>query len=181
MEYHKELNYLYLRYYFEKDLKNIPQDIEIIKFENDSFPECSIFNMKVDNLPQSLKEITFAHYFNQKINHLPKNLTHLTFGVYFNRKVEKLPKNLKYLYVNWYFQNEIILPKNLKELTLSCNNNLLNNIPKHIEKINIYFSWNIENNKRVENLPLTIKEIVIKNEYKKYVKVPFGSILTIKN
>ncbi len=93
-----------------------------------------------------------------------------------------MPKNLKYLHLGWNFQNEIILPKNLKELSLTCNNNLLNDIPKHIEKVYIRFSIDDQYNKRVENLPLTIKEIVINNKnYKKYVKKPFGSILTIKN
>jgi hypothetical protein len=85
------------------------------------------------------------------------------------------------LKVRWTFNNFIILPKFLKKLFLTCVNNLINNIPEHIEKIYIlFFNYN-NHNKKVENLPSTIKEIVIENEkFKKYIKVPFGCIITIK-
>ena len=73
------------------------------------------------------------------------------------------------------------LPKNLKEFSLAFDNNFINNIPKHIEKIYIWFSNDDKYDKKVENLPLTIKEIVIEDEYyKKYIKIPFGCVLTIK-
>jgi hypothetical protein len=39
-----------------------------------------------------------------------------------------------------------------------------------------------EKYKKIDNIPLTIKEIIIKNEkYKKYIKIPFGCKLTINN
>jgi hypothetical protein len=92
-----------------------------------------------------------------------------------------LPKNLKLLKLGWFFQNDFILPKNLKKLSLTCNNNLLNNIPEHIEKIYIYFDYRYDYNKKIENLPLTIKEIIIYDEkYIKYIKVPFNCILSVK-
>jgi hypothetical protein len=140
------------------------------------------FNQKIDNLPKNLTYLTFGDIFNKKVDNLPKNLTHLTFGVNFNQKIDKLYKNLKYLQMGWHFQNKIILPKTLKELSLTCNNNLINNIPEHIEKIYIYFSvYNEDGNTKVENLPSTIKEIVIEDEkFKDYIKIPFGCVLTIK-
>jgi hypothetical protein len=177
MQYNKKTKTLFLSFDLNEELKDIPEDTEII-----SFDYFNNFNQKIKHLPQSLTHLNFGYSFNQKIKHLPKNLIHLHFEYKFNQKLDKLPKNLKYLHLGWCFQNEIILPKNLKELKLTCNNNFINNIPKHIEKVYILFSGHNKNNKRVENLPLTIKEIIIEDEYyKKYIKIPFGSILTIKN
>lgn len=71
------------------------------------------------------------------------------------------------------------MPKNVKELSLLCKNNFINNIPKHIEKlfIEIFPHHNIMN---INNLPFTIKEIIIRNKkYKEAIKIPFGYILTI--
>jgi hypothetical protein len=161
--------------YFNKKLDNLPQKITHLVFGR-------MFNKKVDNLPKNLTHLTFEFCFNKKVDNLPKNLTHIIFGVDFNQNIDKLYKNLKYLQIDWYFQNEIMLSKNLKELSLTCNNYLIDNIPEHIEKIYIYFSDYDDKNRKVENLPLTIKEIVIEDEYyKKYIKIPFECILTIKN
>jgi hypothetical protein len=154
-------------------LPNIYNDIEKIVFS-----QYSLFNQKVDNLPQSLIELIFCFHFNQKVDNLPKNITHLTFGVFFNTKIDNLPKNLTYLKFSGPFNNKINIPKNLKILHIPCHINLINNIPKHIEKIHIEFDIIESYNKKVENLPLTLKEIVIKSSYKKYVKVPFGCIIT---
>jgi hypothetical protein len=201
MEYNKETKTLIISYDFNEELKDIPNDTEIIIFENEE-PKYSIFNQKVVNLPQNLTHLTFGSYFdqkvdnlpknlthltidykfNQKIDNLPKNLTHLTLSYNFNQKLDNLPKNLKYLKIKWYYNKKIILPKSLKKLFLTCNNNLINNIPEHIEKVGVWFFDDESYNKKIENLPLTIKEIIIEDEeYKKYIKVPFGCILTIKN
>jgi hypothetical protein len=225
MQYNKITKTLIISYDFDEELKDIPNDTEIIIFENenkdsrfnqkvDNLPENlthltfgTEFNQKVDNLPQNLIHLTFRMYFNQKvdklsknlthlilndlflkkINNLPKNLTHLTFRCWINEKLCNLPKNLTYIKIKGDFNNIIILPKSLKKLSLTCNNNLINNIPKHIETVYIWFykydnKYGDEYNKKIDNLPLTIKKIVIKYEkFKKYIKVPFGCILTIKN
>jgi hypothetical protein len=92
-----------------------------------------------------------------------------------------LPPKLYFLKLGWKIKNKVIFPKSLKELSLSHTNILINNIPNHIEKVFIKFYHNDKPYKKVENLPLTIKEIVIKKEiYKKYIKIPFGCKLTIK-
>ena len=178
---------------FNQKVDNLPQNLAHLTFG-------TTFNQKVDNLPQSLTYLTFGFMFNQKVGFLPKNLTHLTFNYCFNKevnnlpkniihlafgvcfceKIYKLPKNLKYFKFKWYYKNEIILPKSLKKLSLTCNNDLINNIPEHIEKVYIYFSCD-HIHKKVENLPSTIKEIVIEDEqFQKYIKIPFGCIITIK-
>jgi hypothetical protein len=241
MEYNRDTKTLTIDYDFNEELKDIPNDTQIIIFKNknkfskfnkkvDNLPKSLIkiffggyFNQKIDYLPQSLTHLSFGYCFNrkvnnfseyflglpknlscltfndwfkQKINNFPKNLTQLNFGVLFNQKIDKLPKNLTNLTLSFYFNNklnilskelkylklgykfteEIILPKNLEEIILYSNNNLINNIPTHIKKIKIICNFEIN----IKNLPLTIEEIVIQHEdYKRMIKIPFGCILTV--
>ena len=162
MEYNKKTKTLTIPYYFDEELKNIPEETEIIIFnQNYNKNEYSKFNQLVDNLP--------------------KNITHLTFGCYFNESINKLPKKLTHLKFGWNFENNIIIPQTVKELSLTCNNNLINNIPNFIEKLYIYFYYDKSYNKKVENLPFTLKEIIIEDEeHKEYIKIPFGTMLTIQ-
>jgi hypothetical protein len=192
----QNITHLKFNYSFNHKVNNLPQNITYINFGN-------CYNQKVDNLPKNLTHLYLNYYFeqkidklpknlifislksanfNQKIDNLPKNLTQLTlFSLCFNESINCLPKSLTSLAINWCINSDIKLPKNVNYLLLTCNNNLINNIPEHIEKLNIYFENDHISNKNVENLPLTIKEIIIKDkEYKKYIKIPFGTILTIK-
>ncbi len=70
-------------------------------------------------------------------------------------------------------------------------NKLINNLPQHVEKLYIHFinkklyakfiNYYDDYNKNIENLPSSIKEIIINHEkFKKDIKIPFGCILTIK-
>jgi hypothetical protein len=199
MEYYNNTKTLIIHPEFNGELKDSPKETEIIIFKPTyvyfTFGRKKVILPKYFLIfPQSLKIIIFSHYFNQKVYNLPKNLTHLTFGFNFNQKISNLPKNLEYLKIGYptKFEKQIILPKNLKKLSLNCNNNLINNIPKHIEKIYISFHYclveiidnnNNNNNNiiKIDNLPPTIKKIVIENEkHKNYIKIPFGCIVSIK-
>jgi hypothetical protein len=144
---------------------------------------CDYFNQKVDKLPKNLTHLYFNYYFNQKVDKLPKNLIHLTlYSIKFNKTIYCLPKSLASFAIGWLINCDIKLPKKLNYLLLTCNNNLINNIPEHIKKLYIYFHLDKKENKYIENLPSTIKEIIIiDEEYKKYIKIPFGTVLTIKN
>jgi hypothetical protein len=127
----------------------------------------------------SLTKLNFEKNINQQIQELPKNLITINFCNY-NMKVKKLPKNLKN--IGFYFgnelQNKIKIHKNIKTITLSCNSNLINNLPKNIEKI--CFSNYVY--KKINNLPLTIKKIVIQEESEiKNIKIPYGTIIKIRN
>ncbi len=65
-------------------------------------------------------------------------------------------------------------------MCLYSDNKLINNLPENIEKIYIIFYDDDDYNKNI-NLPITLKEIVIeKEEFKKYLKIPFGTIVSIK-
>jgi hypothetical protein len=129
------------------------------------------------NLPSKLTHLCLSYHFNHKIDDLPQSLTHLKLGYLFNQSLDNLPNSLKFL--SLYEQKNIKLTKNIKELSLMHNNNLINNLPENIEKI--YIKFNDNKMSVVNNLPLTIKEIIITSEkYKKYIKIPFGAILTIQ-
>jgi hypothetical protein len=111
------------------------------------------------------------------VNNLPQTLTHLTFGCYFNQSVDKLPETLTHLTLGDKFNKSVnYLPKNIKNLKLMCDNNLINKLPDHIKKLYVVFYAQEKFNKNIINLPTTIDEIVIENEfYKKYFKnIPFG-------
>jgi hypothetical protein len=188
------INYFNLETYVDYKLLN---NLTHLTFERH-------FNFKIDNFPKNLTHLIFGWAFNRKIKYLPKNLTYLKFGDHFNQEVANLPKNLTHLFFRIHFNQEVVnlpknliflnlgyslkeykIPKNIKELVLYYNNNLIDNIPEHIEKIYInfcYYDMDNEKYKKIDNIPLTIKEIIIKNEkYKKYIKIPFGCKLTINN
>jgi hypothetical protein len=204
----KNLTYLTLGIYFNQKIDNLPQTLTHLTFKGGKWVD--EFNQKIDNLPKNLIYLKLGYLFNQKIDKLPKNLTHLTIGSCFKKCSRgsplKLPKYLTYLaYYSFIYleyakapQNLTTLiygpkykiktntPKTVKNLYINSNHYLINDIPEHIEKIYIRFNddKNYHNNKKIdkiENLPLTIKEIVIeKNKHKQYLKIPFGCILTIK-
>jgi hypothetical protein len=77
--YNEETKTLTIPYDFNKELKDIPEETEIIIFSIDCL-NFSYFDKSVDNLPNNLTHIIFGYFFNQKVDNLPKNLTHLTFG-----------------------------------------------------------------------------------------------------
>jgi hypothetical protein len=161
---------LHFTFYFNQKVDHLPKNLIHLNF---SFH----FNQKVDYLPKNLVYLTFGACFNQKVDNLPKNLTHLIFGFDFCQKLDKIPKNIKYLNLRSILIDEI--PKHIKNISLKSKNNLLNNIPSHIEKL--YIDYFNHDSKQIGNLPLTIKKIIIHNEeYKKYIKVPFGCILSVK-
>ena len=77
--YDDNTNTLILPYKFNKELKNIIFDIEIINFEENTHTY-SVFNHPVDHLPKNLKKLTFGQSFNQLVDNLPINLERLAFG-----------------------------------------------------------------------------------------------------
>jgi hypothetical protein len=127
-----------------------------------------------------------CYKFNQPVNNLPKTLTHLTFLAYynkgkFNQPLENLPESLTFLQLDVYkeFNNNILIPKNCKTLIISIYNKIIDNIPEHVEKL--YITNIFRNNKKyVSNLPVTLKEVIVEDENsKKFIKMPFGTLITI--
>jgi hypothetical protein len=169
------LTHLTFGYSFNKPVDNLPKKLTHLTFGVS-------FNKSVDYLPKKLTHLTFGWYFNQKVDNLPKKLTHLTFGECFNQKVDNLPESLISINFGWKFKNIFSIPKNVKSLSLACNNFLINNLPEHIEKLFIVFSlYKPYKGCQVINLPLSLKEIIIESDiHKKYLtKIPFGTIITV--
>jgi hypothetical protein len=80
------------------------------------------------------------------------------------------------------FNNKI--PINVRELYVNHNNKILNNLPNHIEKIYIKFCGYCNSfiKKNIDNLPFSIKEIIIqKEEHEDFLtKIPFETIISIQ-
>ena len=184
---------------FNQPIKNLPQNIKKINFG-------WYFNQPVDNLPKTMTELKYGFKFNQPVDNLPINLTHLTFNTHFNQPLDKLPKNLLnlafstisnfnqpldnlpknlyYLKIGIKFNNKIIIPDSVKEICLLSNNILLNNLPNNIEILTINFDHIVNgSNIKIDNLPITLKKIIIKREeYKKYIiKIPYETVIIIDN
>jgi hypothetical protein len=196
--YNVDTQTLSLPWVFNKEIKNLLIDVQIIIFEEDrAKKQFSKFNQSVDNLPNTLTHINFGRRFNQSVDNLPNNLTHLTFGAWFNQSVDSLPNNLTHLTFGVGFNQSVdYLPKNLTHLTFGYSFNqkvdslpstlieigfyshckIKNNIPNSIEFLNIFFSVDDFYNEPIENIASNVKEIKInlvsKVHYLK--KIPFG-------
>jgi hypothetical protein len=186
----KNLTHLILGNYFNQKVDTLPQNLTYLTLDDN-------FNKKIDNLPKNLTHLTLGNYC-RNINKFPKNIKYLKLNwnsrhyiehmnwatINFLKNFTKqiiLPKNILYLALGIGYTLKFNLPKTIKELLLTANNDLINNIPEHIEKIYIYFINQHFYNKRADNLPMSIKEIIIENEkFKDYIKIPFGCILTVK-
>ncbi len=155
---------------------------------------CYDFNQSVDNLPKNLIYLDFQ---NQLLNASEFNNDYYEtdFGLYsiavdklidtfltsrFDQPLENLPEKLRFLSLPLTHNNKIIVPKNIKQLYLSCKNNTINNLPEYVKTIFINFYYNENNNNYVNNLPITIKEVFIKHKnLEKFIKTPFETEITI--
>ena len=55
----------------------------------------SKFNQPVDNLPNSIVNLTFGEHFNQSVDNLPNSIVNLTFGKNFDKKIDNIPIGLQ--------------------------------------------------------------------------------------
>ena len=102
---------------FNKEIDKIPEGTQKIIFCDDLFlGKYSIFNQKIDRLPNSITHLTFGYYFDQKIN----NFTY----------IEHLHIWSNYKYINF-------LPNIIEQLDIyyANYNNKINNLPLNIKKI----------------------------------------------
>jgi hypothetical protein len=127
--YNKKTKTLILPANYNKIIKEISNEIEIIIFH-----ENSQFNKPIDKLPKNLISLTFGKFFNQPVDNLPENLTHLTFNKKFNQPVDNLPKSLTHLSFGFYFNQPVDnLPKSLTHLTFSYKfNQPVDFLPKNL-------------------------------------------------
>jgi hypothetical protein len=164
------LTHLTFGWGFKRSVNQLPTNLTHLTFG-------VMFNKSVDKLPTNLTHLTFGVYFNKSVNNLPENLTHLIFGSMFNLPVEFLPKNLTHINFGCSFIQIVnLLPKTIKEIGFGAHSEIKNNIPENIEYINIKFFDEQSGYNAIENLPLYVKEIRIKDVSKLHYlkKISFG-------
>ena len=109
---------------------------EIKHYIENEYHQCSIsnklisyFNQSVDNLPQSLQNLTFGYYFNQSVDNLPNSLIKIefyNFGI-FNKELNCLSNLLTVIKLpKLYYQEIKQIPSNLKEIICSSSYKYIN-------------------------------------------------------
>lgn len=161
--YKKETQTLTLPYEFNSEISNVPLDTKIlifnqdITFYKDCFVGYSLFNQKVDELPDSITKIIFGRYFNQKVNNLPKNLIYLTFGAHFDQNVDNLPTGLLHLSLGRHFNQTVDeLPKKLSYLKFGDKfNQNIDKLPGSLKSLTLGFEFN----KTTDKLPNSLRQL----------------------
>ena len=132
------------------------------------------------------KTLTLPSDFNEELKGIPNNTEHIIFSAEryyskFNQEIKKkvLPISLRTITFGWDFNQEIkenVFPCSIKKIGVYSHCNLINNLPLWITEVYIKFCNNVKYDKEVNNLPMTLERITIKDEkYLKYItKVPFG-------
>jgi hypothetical protein len=122
-----------------------------IRTKNENFNflrKNSSFNNKVNNIPDSIKQLYLGSSFNNKVDNLTNNLTKLIFNGNFNRKNDFLVNSLTVLRYGSTFNFSINnSPKNLNSLCFGENfNKPINKLPQKITFIRLeeYFSHKIK-------------------------------------
>ena len=77
---------------FNEPLDNLPEGIEEIHFAH-----CSVFNHRLDNLPQSLKLLKLGTSYNQPLDFLPSGLETLIISYRYKHPMTNFPVGLKNL------------------------------------------------------------------------------------
>lgn len=121
--------------------KNIPKILLNSKGGSLSSLSCS---KKINNLPAFLHTLKIGGHFNNNVNNLPNKLKVLMFGYFFNKSINKISLSLKTLKIGWFYNYNLdLLPEGLEILDISDNN------------------FRINNNIKINDLPSSIKQIII--------------------
>jgi hypothetical protein len=146
---------------------NLPKSLREISFRD-------IFNKKIDNLPHELEIIEFSNSpfgFSQQLANLPPN-THTILN-YPNVSCDLLPTNLKkILFVYDFNQNIDNLSLNLKEIRFGrCFKRPINNLPQSVEKITLGYDSLMITTKLPHNLKHLYVLISPSNFNQKSIKI----------
>ena len=151
---------------FNRLVDNLPNTLLNLSFD-------SQFNQPINNLSHTLLNLSFGFSFNQMVDNLPFGILNLSFGMKFNQTVDKLPFGILNISFGKYF-NQLLenLPNSLTSIVIIdircyCEfNKELNYLPKSICKICLPFNYNQE----IKNIPSSLKKIycseLYANEYK---------------
>ena len=170
---------------FDKDQKEIREDYIYFtemptkeQLDDIHIPKVYFnFNVELDDYEylkhSNITHILFGKNFDQSIENLPIKLTHLRFGEWddickFNNDIDNLPIGLEELCFSeqsWFNKKINKLPAKLKKLKLGNNfNQSLDNLPKYLEKLEIYsFTFDF----KLNNLPNSLKILDLDGKYNK--------------
>jgi hypothetical protein len=104
------LKYLKLNTDNEYIIDNLVNTIEELEFGEN-------FNLKLENLPNSIKQISLNNvYYNQDLNLLPVSIEFIALPYYYHKKIYHIPKSLKrikcsqdYIFINDYKKQHICI------------------------------------------------------------------------
>ena len=143
-------------------IKDIIENINNVKINK---KKSSKFNKSVNNLPQSLQNLTFGYYFNQSVDNLPINLINLVFDCKFNNNVDNLPFTLLNITFGISFNKSVDnLPNSIITLSFDTKcifNFELNCLPKSICEIKLPINYNNE----IKVIYSNLKKIVCSSSY----------------
>ena len=131
---------LYLSNDTNYDLNNLPNTLELLRSGNR--------DIKINILPQSLKELTLPRYHLYKIDCFPPNLLTLQISYYYNYELDNLPPILDKLIIaggpQEYYNIDVSYPEF---------NQPINDLPDSVSEIEICVSeYNLEITKLPNNL-----------------------------
>lgn len=146
------------------------------------------FNHEIINikLPDTLITLIFGDHFNKSMDNvnLPLKLRTIEFGYEFNQSLDNVifPESLEIITFGHYYEQSLLnikFPENLKKLKFKNNysTKTMQSIPDGIEII--YLDKIV---KPLDNLPITLKEIIIcndiKNKNENLIKIPWNCVIT---
>lgn len=149
-----------------------------------SISDLSINNCKINNLPYSIKNISLFNY-ELQLYTLPNNIEKLSL---YNYKLDlsNIPMSVKHLLISNYNRPVDFLHENITYLEIhdSNINNNINDLPLSLQVLKIYNN-NCENSyykldKKITNLPSSIKTIYLQKDNVKYFEKYSNIIKIIK-
>jgi hypothetical protein len=165
------LKYLNLGKDFNYPIKKLPSSLtHLILSEFYSYPLDPLF------LLDNLSHLFIGHRYKLKSTKLPQKLTHLCIQCKIKYPLE-LPETLQFLSIDWTYNPVNIknFPQSLQHLNIYSSNQLINNLPKTIETLGIYDNFEDGDSVTI-TIPFHVKKIIRDNS-KKFIKVPFGCII----
>lgn len=142
---------------------NLPQNLKKIEFIKSDFfhivYQYTLFNQKIDNLPNSLETLILSDEFNQQVPNLPHNLINLKFGIKFNQDVSCLPFTITNLEFGRNFNQSVDnLPNSIITLKFGdMFNQSVDNLPNSIKNL----TFGDKFNQPINCLPNSINLIVL--------------------
>lgn len=143
---------LHFRNQFNKLINNIPLCVSTIVMAR-----TSIFNQKIDKLPNSIIILIFLGIFNQSIDKLPNSILKIILSGCFNQLVNNLPNSILNASFTGKFNQPVnYLPESILNLTFGCYfKQNINNLPKSIINLNLSYDY-IVNNYYIYNSPCRV-------------------------